>query len=92
MYNSGFAAGYWIGLLISCIVFGIITRCINSAKGRDGGFWWGFFLGAIGIIVVACRRSVVEERPSYQSNYSYNSSNNYSSSANYNSLISFRQL
>jgi len=75
MYNSNFMAGYWIGLLISCIVFGCITRAINSSKGREGGFWWGFFLGVIGIIVVACRRSEVEEKPSYQSynnNYSYN--------------------
>ena len=28
---------------------------MNRDKGYDGGFAWGFFLGIIGIIVVAVR-------------------------------------
>ena len=42
-------------LIISCIM-GAITKTINENKGYDGGFAWGFWLGAIGIIVVACRQ------------------------------------
>ena len=39
---------------VQCI-FGSITRSMNRDKGYDGGFAWGFFLGVIGIIVVAVR-------------------------------------
>lgn len=35
--------------------FGAITKRINEDKGYDGGFAWGFFLGVMGIVVVACR-------------------------------------
>ena len=41
---------------VSCI-FGAITKAINEGKGYYGGFAWGFWLGWIGIIVVACRES-----------------------------------
>jgi hypothetical protein len=44
-----------VGLIGACI-FGAITKGINEQKGYEGGFWWGFFLGVIGIIVVACRQ------------------------------------
>ena len=47
--------GYLIGLLISSLVFGFITRYIAQSKGYDGGFWWGFFLGIIGVLVVGFR-------------------------------------
>lgn len=39
---------------VQCIL-GSITRSMNRDKGYDGGFAWGFFLGIIGIIVVAIR-------------------------------------
>lgn len=45
-----------IGLVVSC-VFGIITKSINESKGYYGGFAWGFFLGWIGILVVALRQA-----------------------------------
>ena len=45
-----------IVLAVSCI-FGIITKSINESKGYNGGFAWGFWLGCVGIIVVACRQS-----------------------------------
>lgn len=38
--------------IVVCIVWGIVTKSINENKGYDGGFWWGFFLGVIGLIVV----------------------------------------
>ena len=50
--------GYWIYIistLILGIIFGCITKTINENKGYDGGFAWGFWLGWIGLIVVACR-------------------------------------
>lgn len=45
-----------ISLVISC-VFGLITKAINENKGYYGGFAWGFFLGWIGILVVALRQA-----------------------------------
>ena len=45
-----------ISIIVSCI-FGAITKAINERKGYYGGFAWGFWLGWIGIIVVACRQS-----------------------------------
>lgn len=44
-----------IGIIVACI-FGAITKNINESKGYNGGFAWGFWLGVIGIIVVACRQ------------------------------------
>ena len=43
-----------VGLAVAAI-FGCITKHINESRGRDGGFWWAFFLGVIGIIIVAVR-------------------------------------
>lgn len=62
-YYSGFDTDYLIGYFIGCFIFGMIGACIfgaitkriNENKGYDGGFAWGFWLGVIGIIVVACR-------------------------------------
>ena len=38
----------WLGL-------GFLTKYIANQRGYEGGFWWGFFLGVIGIIVVCAR-------------------------------------
>lgn len=35
---------------------GRITKDMNEKKGYDGGFAWGFWLGLIGIIVVALKK------------------------------------
>ena len=60
---------------ISCI-FGAITKSINENKGYDGGFAWGFWLGWIGIIVVACRQPAqVYYPPSPNPSYNSSSSN-----------------
>ena len=42
-------------LLISAVVFGILGTVIAQNKGvsRTAGFWWGFLLGPVGLIVVA---------------------------------------
>ncbi len=47
---------YVIGWLISALIFGFIAKAIASGKGQEGGFWWGFFLGIIGLIVVAVKK------------------------------------
>lgn len=50
------------GIITSCIL-GAVTKSINESKGYDGGFAWGFWLGAIGIIVVACRPACTPVTP-----------------------------
>lgn len=35
-------------------VWGIATHCIGKSRGHQNCFWWGFFLGLIGLIVVIC--------------------------------------
>ena len=45
---------FLISILAGCIC-GSITDCIAKSKGYDAGFAWGFWLGVIGIIVVAVR-------------------------------------
>ena len=45
-----------IGLVFQCF-FGLGTRSINQSKGYEGGFAWGFFLGIIGIVIVACKEN-----------------------------------
>lgn len=49
-------AAFFIGM-------GTLTWVINNAKGRDGGFWWGFFLTGIGILVVSLRPAVPVTTP-----------------------------
>lgn len=41
--------------LIMAIVCGYIAKSVAANRGMEGGFWWGFLLGIIGIIVVAVR-------------------------------------
>ncbi|MBQ5475307.1 MAG: SHOCT domain-containing protein [Lachnospiraceae bacterium] len=59
--------------LIWGIIWGIVTLKVNENKGYQGGFWWGFFLGIIGLLVVVCKPD----------NVRYNYSNGNSSSSNY---------
>jgi hypothetical protein len=50
--------------LIGGVVCGIIAAAIASAKGRNvaGWFFGGFFLGIIGVIIVACFSNLNTER------------------------------
>lgn len=41
--------------ILGMVICGLITNKINTNKGYDGGFAWGFFLGLIGIIIVVNR-------------------------------------
>lgn len=37
-----------------CCAWGFATRAIGKSKGKDNCFWWGFFLGLIGLVIVLC--------------------------------------
>lgn len=41
--------------LVYMVIFGCITKYVAGSKGYDGGFFWGFFLGIIGLLVVGFR-------------------------------------
>lgn len=43
-----------------CFFWGFVTKTINKNKGYEGGFWWGFCLGIIGVIIVACKANKSE--------------------------------
>ena len=49
-----------IGLLV-CLICGYVTKAIYKAKGYgkdyNGGFWLGFLLDVVGIIIAACMPS-----------------------------------
>jgi len=66
---------YYI-LIILCIsaICGAACVSISESRSMEGGFWWGFFLWIIGIIVVAVRPSdkvVIEQTPSEQPTQSF---------------------
>lgn len=46
---------YFLGILIGSVIWGIITKAISNSRGCEGGFWWGFWLWVIGVIIVAVR-------------------------------------
>ncbi len=41
--------------IILGLICGFVTKSMNEEKGYEGGFWWGFFLDILGIIVIAVR-------------------------------------
>ena len=62
--------GYFFGFLIGYILIGIImgytTQYLAKCKGYEGGFWWGFFLGIIGLLVVGFRPDIQSQPSSYE--------------------------
>lgn len=47
-----------ISIIVFCAqgaIFGLVTHSIAESKGYEGGFWWGFFLSLLGVLVVAVR-------------------------------------
>ena len=55
MYDSGTIAIYCVVGIIYGVIFGFVCRNISENKGRspDEGFWIGFILGIIGLVIVA---------------------------------------
>ena len=59
MENFFYIIFYLIIVFGPACIWGAITWKVNDSKGyASNGFWWGFFLGWIGLIVVACRPNV----------------------------------
>lgn len=57
-----------ISIIIRCL-WGAASYAINSNKGYyNNGFWWGFWLGLIGVIVVLCKP---DARTQYYETYGY---------------------
>ncbi|MFT3851502.1 MAG: hypothetical protein QM733_01970 [Ilumatobacteraceae bacterium] len=49
-------------VLVVALINGGIGALIGSSKGKTSdGFWWGFFLGQIGWIIIAVSRSSAEQ-------------------------------
>ena len=86
-YDRAILAATIIPIIISLVVsiglaigLGFLTKHMNEKKGYTGGFAWGFWLGVIGVIVVACKTDLTQ--PSYPANqnayYQQNSGQAYS--------------
>lgn len=41
--------------IIQGLICGFVAQVVSENKGYEDGFFWFFFLGIIGIIVVACK-------------------------------------
>ena len=54
---------YLLAWLIPACICGAVSRYISKNKGYEGGFAWGFFLGLIGIVVVASKRDLTYGDP-----------------------------
>lgn len=61
-----------LGVIVWVLIWGFATLYVNEIKGYKGGFWLGFFLGFIGLIIVACKPNNLQTS-SYSTN-SYNTS------------------
>lgn len=61
MFILIFLVFFVIGYAAAASVMGAISYAIGSSKGLKYSFWWGFGLGIIGIIVVACLEPAKEE-------------------------------
>ena len=44
-----------ISYLVAGIIWGVISNYVGKSKNING-FWWGFFLGFIGLIIVICMK------------------------------------
>ena len=47
---------FFIVIIICGVICGIIAKQLGDKKGLNGCFWYGFLLGIIGIVIVACMK------------------------------------
>ena len=47
--------------LIHGLLFGYAARRVSEYRGEPDGFWWGFWLGWIGLLVVIFRNQTTQE-------------------------------
>lgn len=45
-----------IYLLVWSLIWGVVCQAVGNSKNVKG-FWWGFFLGFFGLIVVLCTKN-----------------------------------
>lgn len=63
-------------VLIWAVIWGVICQAIGKSKNING-FWWGFWLGLIGLIVVLCSKGQPDINTiDVSSNYSSEQNNN----------------
>lgn len=55
--------GLIIGYCISGLIFGFVCQHVAESKGYSTGFAWGFWLGMIGLIVVAVKPDIRQTAP-----------------------------
>lgn len=46
---------YLIVWVIIALICGFVAKHVATTREMSGGFWWGFFLGVVGLVVVAVR-------------------------------------
>ena len=63
--SSAICLYYFIVLCIRGLIWGFVAHFIAKSKGYDNGFFWGFFLGLIGLIVVCARPAINKEDEEY---------------------------
>lgn len=57
---------FWLGYLIGGLILGLIGQAIGQTKGRPvAGFWLGFGLGPIGLIIIAVMDRTAEREAAH---------------------------
>ncbi len=68
-FVASLGISFFIWIFIVCMIFGAICQSIGKNKGRKGCFWYGFFLGWIGLIIVLCQKSLITDYSTEKNKY-----------------------